>query len=79
MQNRKPRSKLIKLRKDKGFTQEQMARLLKIKRTTYANYEMGYRTPSIKIAMEIKKVLAINDDKIFLQDNDTISVQNNKE
>ena len=35
------RSKLIKLRKEKGFTQEQMARLLKVTRATYANYETG--------------------------------------
>ena len=40
----KPRSKLIKLRAEKGFTQEQMARLLKVTRATYANYETGYFT-----------------------------------
>ena len=69
-----PRSKLIKLRKEKGFTQEQMARLLKIKRATYANYETGYRTPNLKSIIEMKKILGTTDDKIFLQDNDTKSI-----
>ena len=67
------RSKLIKLRKEKGFTQEQMARLLKVTRATYANYETGYRSPNLISIMEMKKVLVTEDDKIFLQDNDTIS------
>lgn len=70
----KPRSKLIKLRIEKGFTQEQMARLLKVTRATYANYETGYRNPNLKIVIEMKKILGTTDDKIFLPDNDTKSI-----
>lgn len=70
----KPRSKLIKLRTEKGFTQEQMARLLKVTRATYANYETGYRNPNLKVVIEMKKILGTTDDKIFLPDNDTKSV-----
>lgn len=70
----KPRSKLIKLRTEKGFTQEQMARLLKVTRATYANYETGYRNPSLKVVIEMKKILGTEDDKIFLPDNDTKGV-----
>lgn len=69
----RPRSKLIKLRKEKGFTQEQMARLLQITRATYANYETGYRSPNLNSIIEMKKILGTDDDKIFLQDNDTKS------
>lgn len=71
----RPRSKLIKLRTEKGFTQDQMARLLKVTRATYANYETGYRSPSFKIIIEIKKILGTTDDKVFLPDNDTKSVE----
>lgn len=74
MTNR-PRSKLIKLRNEKGFTQEQMARLLKITRATYANYETGYRNPSLKIVIELKKILGVTDDKIFLPDSDTKRIE----
>lgn len=70
----KPRSKLIKLRTEKGFTQEQMARLLKVTRATYANYETGYRNPNLKVIIEMKKILGTTDDKIFLPSNDTKSV-----
>lgn len=72
--NYSPRSRLIKLRKEKGFTQEQMARLLKKRRATYANYETGYRSPNLKDIIEMKKILGTSDDKIFLPDNDTKSV-----
>lgn len=71
----RPRSKLIKLRNEKGFTQEQMARLLKVTRATYANYETGYRNPSLEVVIEMKKILGTTDDKIFLPDNDTKSIQ----
>ena len=70
-----PRSKLIKLRNEKGFTQEQMARLLKVTRATYANYETGYRNPNLKNIIEMKKILGVTDDKIFLPDNDTKSIE----
>lgn len=72
--NKKPRSKLIKLRMEKGFTQEQMARLLKVTRATYANYETGYRNPSLSKVMEMKKILNVSEDKYFVPDNDTKSV-----
>lgn len=72
--NYSPRSKLIKLRNERGFTQEQMARLLKVTRATYANYETGYRNPNLKNVIEMKKILGTTDDKIFLPDNDTKSV-----
>lgn len=65
------RSKLIKLRKEKGFTQEDMARLLKITRSAYGNYENGYRKPDIETIIKLKKILGVSDDKFFLPDNDT--------
>ncbi len=62
----KPRSKLIELRKGKGFTQQQMAKLLHVNRATYANYETGYRNPSLTNVIEMKKILGTTDDTIFL-------------
>lgn len=69
-----PRSKLIKLRRDKGLTQMQMAKILGISRATYANYEYGYRSPSLEHIIEMKKIFNVSDDKFFLPDKDTISV-----
>ena len=59
---------------EKGFTQEQMARLLKITRATYANYETGYRNPSLNKVIEMKKILNVSEDKYFVPDNDTKGV-----
>ena len=70
----RPRSKLIKLRRQKGFTQEQMAKLLNIERSCYSNYENGYRNPSFENVLKLKKILGVTDDKFFLRDNDTKSV-----
>ncbi len=65
------RSKLIKARKEKGFTQEDVARLLKTERSTYSNYELGYRKIEVETMIKLKKILGVSDDKIFLLDNDT--------
>lgn len=70
----RPRSKLIKLRKEKGFTQEQVAKALNIGRSCYSNYENGYREPSLENIIELKKFLGVTDDQIFLIDTDTISI-----
>lgn len=71
------RSKLIKLRKEKGFTQEDMARLLKVTRSTYGNYETGYRKPDIETIIKLKKIFGVSDDKFFLPDGDTKRIPNN--
>ena len=65
------RSKLNKARKEKGFTQEDVARLLKTTRAAYSNYETGYRKPDVETIIKLKKILNVSDDKIFLIDNDT--------
>lgn len=70
----KPRSKLIKLRKERGYTQQDMANKLKITRAAYANYETGYRNPNLDKSIKIKQILETTTDEIFLRDSDTISV-----
>ena len=68
------RTKLIKLRIEKGLTQEQVATLIGVTRSTYANYETGYRNPSLQNIIKLKKIFNVSDDKIFLPTKDTISV-----
>ena len=48
------RTKLIEVRKKRGYTQEQMANKLNIARTTYTGYESGNFSPSLEMAIEIK-------------------------
>ena len=61
------RKKLIEIRKKRGFTQTQMAEKLSIARTTYTGYENGNFSPSLEIALEIKKILKHSNADIFLQ------------
>lgn len=60
------RCNLIAERKKKKLTQEQMAKLIDVSRTTYTAYELGTTTPSLDKAIAIKKVLKCKDDDIFL-------------
>lgn len=63
------RTKLIEVRRKKGYTQEQMASKLNIARTTYTGYENGNFSPSLEMAIEIKKILNYKNDDIFLISN----------
>lgn len=63
------RTKLIEIRKKKGYTQEQMANKLNVARTTYTGYENGNFSPSLEMAIEIKKILNYKNDDIFLVSN----------
>ena len=65
------RDKLIEIRKKRGYTQEHMAKELNIARTTYTGYENGNFSPSLEIAMQIKKILNYKKDDIFLISNDS--------
>ena len=65
------RKKLIEIRKKRGYTQEQMADELNVARTTYTGYENGRFSPSLEIALKIKKTLKYNNDDIFLISNDS--------
>lgn len=69
------RTKLIEVRKKRGYTQEQMANKLNIARTTYTGYESGNFSPSLEMAIEIKRILKYKNDDIFLISN--VSKTNN--
>lgn len=58
--------KLVDLRKRRGFSQEKMAKMLEISRSTYSGYENGYFKPPIDIAVKIKRILKCRNDDIFL-------------
>ena len=63
------RTKLIQLRKNKDWTQENVAKLLDISRSTYNAYELGTVDPPLEKALEIKKLFKYDKDDIFLNEN----------
>ena len=50
--------RLLRARKEKGYTQEELAKKLGYKwRSSYANWENGHITPPLKVAMKIAEIL----------------------
>ncbi|MEG0546251.1 MAG: helix-turn-helix domain-containing protein [Oscillospiraceae bacterium] len=57
------------LRKQKGFTQQEIADFLKIHRTTYASYELGRIRPDVAMLVTLSKLYLISLDVIMEVDN----------
>ncbi|PTQ56097.1 MAG: hypothetical protein BSOLF_0839 [Candidatus Carbobacillus altaicus] len=55
-----PRDWLIDLRKQKGMTQDEVAKKIQINRSFYTQIENGVRNPSVDTAKKIADVLSFN-------------------
>lgn len=53
----------------KGFTQSEIAKLLGIKQNTYSYKERGIYDFSVKEIKVLKKILEVNYDQLFEEDN----------
>ena len=66
-------TQLSKLRKAKKLNQEQASELLGISRSTYANYEVGAREPSLALLKKMAKVFGVSADYLLgLSDDPTL-------
>lgn len=59
------RAKLQKLRKANGFSQQTMSAAIGVSRSHYAQVETGDKSPSLRMAFRIKRVLNYYGDDIF--------------
>lgn len=59
------RTKLIEIRKKRGYSQQKMSELLDIARTTYTGYETGKFAPSLDKSLKIKEILRYKKDDLF--------------
>ena len=57
--------RLRQQRKEKGYTQQQMAEQLMVHRTTYTKYELDVVEPSLTILCRIADVLACTTDALL--------------
>lgn len=55
---------LRKLRKDKHLTQEQLARAVKIDRTTISSYERGLSEPTMTVLQNIANVFDVKVEEL---------------
>lgn len=63
--------RLAELRKAKGLKQKNLAELINISRDTYAQYEIGRRSPEYETLIKIANFHGVTVD--YLVGNDTIS------
>jgi len=65
------RSKLIALRKEKGFTRKSIAEELKITESFYGKIETGTRNPTLDLAKSISKLLGAHSiDELFFNNGE---------
>lgn len=68
--------KLETLRLSKGFTQEEIAKLVNISQPSYCAYERGYNLPHKNTQIQLAKVLGVtveqlmNDEPVLSEDTD---------
>ena len=64
---------LTVFRKQRGYTQAELANKLGISRSTYANYESGNRSPDLEMLERIGDVLNCSLDELFGRSGSGIS------
>lgn len=57
--------KLQKIRKDKGFTQEQLAEKVGVSTTWIGYIETGFKRPNLKLVYKIANILGVKVKDIF--------------
>jgi len=58
-------SKLKNLRENKGYTQNQIAKLLQVSIRQYQRYESGAQEPTVSTAMQLSRIYNTNVESIF--------------
>jgi len=73
------RDRLIKLRKEKKWTQGYVAAMLGISDRLYGMFEQGIRTPRLHTALKIQELFGVPIDEIFYDLKPNSMLHNNKE
>ncbi len=69
---------LKKARKNKGFTQNDLAEIVGVKRSTIAGYESKNQEPSYKILKKISNALDCSIDSLLAHDYDNYKISESK-
>lgn len=66
-------AKIRKLRKDAGYTQDKVSRMLNIQRQTYSNYENALRVPPLEIIVALSGIYHVTLDSLLRDQMSVIS------
>lgn len=64
------KNNLEKIRKEKGISQEELARALEVSRQTIGSLENGRYNPSIILAFKIAKYFNMSIEEIFIYEEE---------
>ncbi|WP_315114872.1 helix-turn-helix transcriptional regulator [Clostridium intestinale] len=64
------KNKLEELRKEKGLSQDQFGRLMKVSRQTIISLEKGKYNPSLDLAFRIAEFFNLRIEEIFMYKGD---------
>ena len=64
------KNNLEKIRKEKGISQEELAKALEVSRQTIGSLENGRYNPSIILAFKISKYFNMSIEEIFIYEED---------
>jgi|SRR5690554_393018 len=70
--------KLLKLRKEKGLSQEDLATDLGISQSSVSNYESGFTKPDISVLEKVSKYFSVPISDLFIDDQNTFYNYKNK-
>lgn len=59
------RTVLVSARKNKGWTQDELAAQVDISRAYLSNIERGVYAPSLKVAQRLSNILGLSTDTLF--------------
>jgi putative transcriptional regulator len=68
---------LIRFRKERKITQQQIAEILGITRSYYGMIETGNRNPTLGLAKKIAELFQTDIDQIFFDDKSNRTLRNN--
>lgn len=70
--------RLKEARKRSKLTQEELAKMVKTKKTTISNYETGYSSPSNEMLNDLADALRVSADYLLGRTNDPSPIENEK-
>lgn len=70
------RLRLIRLRKERKMTQQQVAEVLGITRSFYGMIETGDRNPTLDLAKRIAELFQVDIEEIFFDEKSHVSLRN---
>jgi len=72
--------KLLKLRKEKGYSQEELGQRIDVTRQTISNWELGISTPEMPKIIELAHLFGVSSDELLgLEERTTYVVRKKRE